>query len=224
MFKISIATTLLLFCFISAYNQQQSFYVEQREGGTLFLMSTTRGEEKFNARYLDSEWGVGNLETKDHKILNNVAFKYNVTRDVFEMRAEVNPKLVRRINYAGKVFVHSSYINEFGSVDQGYFELLSEGYAKLLMHFKVKSRPGKKGAYGYEAYQNISKDYFIKVGRSPAVILKKKNEDILSEFSEKPEEASAYVKENKLNLSKKNDLLEFLAYYSSLFVEKPLDN
>jgi hypothetical protein len=181
------------------------------------MMSTSRGPEKFNARYLDVEWGIGNLETRDNQIVDNVAFKYNVTRDVFEMRAEVNPKLVKRINYDGKVFVHSSYINEFGSVDQGYFELNSEGYAKLLTHYNVKHHPGRKGSHGYEAYQNISKDHYLKVGREPAVILERGNKEILAAFKEKHEEAATYVEENGLNLNKKKDLLDLLSYYSGLF-------
>ncbi len=215
--KLVIATTLLTLFFLSGFTQQQSLYIGQSDGASIFLMSTDLGPKKFNARYLDNEWGIGNMQTKSNHLIDNVAFKYNVTRDAFEMRADVNPEQVKRIIYSGKVFVHSSYVNEFGSISGGYFELFSEGYANLLMHYKVKTKPAKKGAFGYEAYQNISKDYFIKVGADPAVILEKKTVDILKAFTEKKAEAEAYVKKEKLNLTRRKDLLDFLKYYSSLF-------
>ena len=217
--KLVIATALLFLFFFSGFTQQQSLHIGQSDGGNIFLMSTDRGPKKFNARYLDDEWGIGNMQTQSNQLIDNVAFKYNVTRDVFEMRAEVNPEQVKRIIYEGKVFIHSSYVNEFGSIAGGYFEQLSEGYANLLMHYKVKTKPAKKCAFGYEAYQNISKDYFIKVGENPAVILEKKTEDILKAFTEKPEEAATYVKKEKLNLTRKKDLMDFLNYYSGLFKE-----
>jgi hypothetical protein len=215
--KFVIATALLSLFFISGFSQQQSLYIGGSDGGNIFIMSTSRGAEKFNAKYLDDEWGIGNMQTVNNYLIDNVAFKYNVTRDAFEMRADVNPEQVKRIIYSGKVFIHSSYVNEFGSISGGYFELQTEGYAQLLLHYKVRTKSGKKGAFGYEAYQNVTKDYFIKVGKDPAVILKKKNAEILKSFTEKKEEAEAYVKENKLNLGRRKDLIDFLAYYSSLF-------
>jgi hypothetical protein len=217
--KLVIGITLFSLFFFSSFAQQQSLYIGPTEGASIFLMSTSRGPEKFNAKYLDDEWGIGNMQTIDNRLIDNVAFKYNVTRDAFEMRADVNPETVKRIIYSGKVFVHSSYVNEFGSISGGYFELQTEGYAQLLLHYKVRTKPGKKGAFGYEAYQNVTKDYFLKVGKDPAVILKKKTDEILESFTEKREEADAYIQENNLNLAKKKDLIDFLDYYSSLFIE-----
>lgn len=217
--KLVIATAVLSLFYFSGFSQQQSLYFEQTERASIFLMSTDNSSKKFNARYLDDEWGIGNMQTKNNRLIDNVAFKYNITRDAFEMRADVNPEQVKRIIYSGRVFIHCSYVNQFGSISGGYFEQLSEGYANLLMHYSVKTKPAKKGAFGYEAYQNISKDHFIKVGEEPAVILEKKTEDILKAFTEKNEEAEAYVKNEKLNLTRKKDLMEFLQYYSSLFEE-----
>jgi hypothetical protein len=219
--KFVIATGLFMLLFsLPIFSQQQSLYIGPTEGASIFLMSTSTGEKKFNAKYLEDEWGIGNLQTTSNNLIDNVAFKYNVTRDAFEMRADVNPETVKRITYSGKAFIYSSYVNEFGSIAGGYFELQSEGYAKLLIHYKVRTKAGKQGAFGYEAYQNVTKDYFIKVGSEPAVILEKRTEDILKAFTEKKEEAETFVEENNLHLGRKKDLIDFLAYYSGLFAPK----
>lgn len=183
---------------------------------TLFLQSvTTPDAEKFNAKYLNTEWGLGNLQTVDDKMLTNVAFKYNVTKDKFEMRADVNPEIVGRITYDGKVFVYSEYVRG-GFKTAGYFEQLCEGTAVLLQKYSIHTVSGKKGAFGYDAYQNVSKDLYIKIDDKPATILDKKKEDVLTALAAYKTEVDEYVKNNKLNLSKKKDIINLLDFYTEL--------
>lgn len=210
--KLNLVLFLLLFLVIQTYTQ--NLYIGDG-ASTLFLQSTAAPDaQKFNAKYLNAEWGIGNLQTVDSKMLTNVAFKYNVTKDKFEMRADVNPVIVGRITYDGKVFIYSEFIRG-GYQTSGYFEQLSEGTTVLLQKYSINTVSGKKGAFGYDAYQNISKDLYIKVEDNPAVIIKKKN-DVLNVLPEYKDQLKLYIKKSHLNLSKKKDIIELLEYYSAL--------
>lgn len=208
---ISIICLLLVF---PAFGQTtQNLYIGDGVS-RLFLQSAVAPSfAKFDAKYLNSDWALGNLQTIDAKMLTNVAFMYNVTKDKFEMRADVNPKIVERIIYDGKVFIYSTYTLE-GYERAGYFEQLSEGTTVLLLKYSVNTVSGKKGAFGYDAYQNIDKDFYIKIDDRPAVYVKKKKSDIINVLSDHKEQVQKFIKHNKLNLSKKKDIIELLQYYS----------
>lgn len=205
---------LFLFLFSVIHTSAQNLYIGDG-ASTLFLQSSsTPDAQKFDAKYLNAEWGIGNLQTVDSKMLTNVAFKYNVTKDKFEMRADVNPIIVDRITYDGKVFIYSEFIRN-GYQTSGYFEQLSEGTTILLLKYSINTVSGKKGAFGYDAYQNVKKDLYIKIEDSPAVIIKKKNH-VLDALPEYNDQLKIYVKKNHLNLSKKKDIIKLLHYYSVL--------
>lgn len=197
----------------------QKYYLGSGQS-SLFLQSyETPDSEKFNAKYLSEEWSIGLLQTVTNSILNDVAFKYNITEDKFEMRADVNPKIVDRINFDGRIFIYTTFINQFGSVAGGYFELQSEGYARLLLRYAVRTKEAKKGAFGYEAYQNVTKSQYLKIGNKPAKQLLNKKEGILEALSDRKEEIDRYVKDEKLNLNKTKDIIGLLHYYSGLYAE-----
>ncbi|NOX85177.1 MAG: hypothetical protein GXO86_04295 [Chlorobi bacterium] len=208
---------LLLFLFDSAISQtHRNIYVEDGNN-TLFMQEGTNfGPEKFNAKYLDSKWEMGNLQTNNHKLITNVAFMYNVTYDRFEIRADVNPAVMGRIIYDGKVFIFSEFIQN-DLVKSGYFELLSEGRNILLKKYYVQTTAAKGGALvGHAAYQNIMQDLYIKKENRPAVLIKKKKSDIVEALGDHRETVEAYIAKNHLKMIKTKDIIQVLNYYSSL--------
>lgn len=170
---------------------------------------------RFDDKYLDYDWQVGNMQTNDDRMITNVAFMYNVTKDRMELRADVNPEMVDRITFDQKVFIYCKFI-EHDMVKSGYFEQLTEGTSALLRRYTIHTVPGKKGAFGYDSFQNISRDYYLKIGDEPAVEIKKNKNDILNVLSDHKEEIEKYIKKNRLNLRKMEDIDQVLNYYSTL--------
>jgi len=199
-----------------AYSQiHQNLYIENERYSLFMQSNSTPGSTKFDAQYLNPDWEPGSMQTSDKKMISNVAFMYNVTNDKFEIRANVNPNAVGRITFNGMVFIYSQFIVN-DQVRSGYFELLSEGRAVLLKRYSVKTSSGRKGAFGYDAYQNVNVDYYVKVGDKPAVPVQKKAGDFVKALSDHKEEVTAYIKKNQLKMIKKKDIIQLLNYYSTL--------
>ncbi len=213
---------LFLFIFscgllVSAFSQtHENIYVESGNN-TLFMRTGSNwGSETFNPKYLNSDWEMGNLQTGDNKLITDVAFMYNVSLDRMEIRADVNPAVMGRINFVGKVFIYSGFIYN-GQVRSGYFELLSEGSDVLLKRYSVQTTDAKGGALvGHDAYQNITQSLYIKKGNEPAVMVKKKKSEIIKVLSDHKKEVEAYIHENHLNMLKTKDIIRLLNYYSTL--------
>lgn len=195
----------------------QNYYIMGSGGASrLFLQSTMAPSlTKFNAKYLNSEWKLGVMQTTNRKIITDVAFMYNVTKDKFEMRADINPEIVERITFDGKVFIYSQYIKD-GNLQAGYFEQLSEGSSVLLRKYYVHTVSGKKGAFGYEAHQNVGKDLYLKIDGKPAVFIRNKKTDIINVLSDYKEEVEIYIRKNHLKMTQKKDIIQLLHYYSTL--------
>jgi len=177
--------------------------------------NSTPSSTKFDAQYLNPDWELGNMQTSDKKMISNVAFMYNVTNDKFEIRADVNPSAVGRITFNGMVFIYSQYIRN-DQIKSGYFELLSEGRAVLLKRYSVQTSSGRKGAFGYDAYQNVNVDFYVKVGNKPAVLVQKKTGDFVNALADHKKEIEAYITKNNLKMIKKKDIIQLLNYYSTL--------
>ncbi|MBT3208241.1 MAG: hypothetical protein HN704_12395 [Bacteroidetes bacterium] len=199
--------------------QQQSHYVNTGRSTILVQSNPNIKSDESGIKYLDDEWKVGSLQTAENQIVSNVYFKYNVSSDKFEMRADLNPEKVGRIYCDKKVYFYSSF-EEDDEIRSGYFELLSEGNVKLLLRYTVKRTPGRKGAFGYEASQNVIKKYYIKIGENPAIIAKRNKNEILNLLSDKNELLEEFIKINKLNLRKNMDIILLLNYYDIIREDK----
>jgi len=210
-----IISFLLLINCISTHAQQQSHYVRTGSSTILIQSNPDIKREQSGVKYLDDEWKVGSLQTSENQIISNVYFKYNVSSDKFEMRADLNPTKVGRIYCDKKVYFYSSYYQD-NDIMNGYFELLSEGNNKLLLKYDVKRIPGREGAFGYEASQNVIKKYYLKIGENPAVVIRKRNKEILEVLSDKKELLGKFIDANNLNLRKEMHIIRLLNYYDSL--------
>ncbi len=197
------------------YSQPQSTYVNTGSSTRLIQSNPVADNDRMDIKYLTDEWATGSLISNENYIISNVRFKYNVSEDKFEIRADVNPETVSRIHYNKQVFFYTSFYYET-DIDEGYLELLSEGPVKLLLRHDVKRTPGRKGAFGYEASQNLTKQYFIKVKDDPAIAITRRKKDILEVLNGNNEILNRFIKENNLNLRKNNDIKLLLDYFGEI--------
>lgn len=181
----------------------------------LIRSNPENSSSKIPPRFLEYDWKNGNLKTIDDKVISNISFKYNISEDKFEMRADVNPTIVDRIYMEDKAFIYISYFNK-GVEDLGFFEVISEGNAQLLLRYTVKTKPGREGAFGYEASQKIFKQHYIRFDNNPAIAITKQLDDILFAFPDKQDEIAKFVKKENLSPRKEGDLIKLIVFYNSL--------
>ncbi|MBN1252958.1 MAG: hypothetical protein JXA16_12555, partial [Bacteroidales bacterium] len=176
-------------------------------------------EEEINQKdriYYNFEWQKGNIIKKDSTIMTNLSFRYDVKNDRFEMWSLVNPNSLKIITLNGKFFIYSTY-KDRNYERKGYFELIIDGYAKLLIKKALKTIPGKSGAYGYSSRQAIIETYYLKVGDNPAILFDVKKKDVETLFPEKIEKVKDFISNNNINLKRTEDMIKIVRYYNTLF-------
>ena len=200
----------------TAFSQIHNVYIGSGSS-TLFLTSTADPHGAgFPDRYLNSDWKKGSVITTNKTMLNNVGLRYNLSTGEFEIVSTLNPKVVKRINLDGKVFVYTDYLDASGKTKSSYFQLLSEGSTRLLLLRHLKRKPGKKGLYGYDPYETVQEVYFIQNGNNPAVQVKRNKKSILSALPGHDRQLEEWLRKHSVSFYKISDLAKLLKYYNSL--------
>ncbi|UBM63101.1 hypothetical protein LA303_03775 [Candidatus Sulfidibacterium hydrothermale] len=208
----------VIFILISFLGTAQVHNVYVGSGSSTLYLSTMpeNATPGFPDRYLNSEWKTGSIITTQNTKLNPVKLRYNISTGQFEIVSVVNPKVVRRINIDGKVFVYTSYQTKDGAIKESYFQLLSEGDTHLLLRRNVLRKAGKKGLYGYAPFETVHETYFIQKGNHPAVEVKRNQKSILAVLSDENKPLEAWLRQNNINFYNINDLVRVLKYYNHL--------
>lgn len=209
---------LLLFLLFGISLQAQIHNVYIGSGSSSISLSST-GEANpagFNDLYVNPEWKLGSIVTKENSLIQNLGLRFNVSAGQFEMVTLVNPDRVKRVNLDGKIYVYTQFLKGEGKVAEGYFQLLTEGKTRLLLQRKVERKAGKKGLYGYEPFQTILERYFLQKGDHPAVEVKRTKKAIMEQLSDKKQALEAFIKDKNLNLYHVKDIGILLKYYNTL--------
>ena len=207
-----------------AVSQVHNVYIGSGSS-TLSLSSTPNSRTTgFNDRYLNSEWKSGSVITNQNTMFNNVGLRYNITKGQFEVVSSLNPKVVKRINLNGDVFVYAKYIDKNHISKESYFQLLTEGNTRLLLRRTMFHKQGKKGLYGYDPYETVIETYFIQKAGHPAVMVKRNKKSILSVLSDEGKPLESWLHNNDISFYKISDIGKLLKYYDRLKAGQPVAN
>jgi len=218
-------TVLVLTIFILALNlgysqEENQFVTKDNNDESVYLKISVEEELNEKSRvYYSSDWESGNIVKKDSSIMTNLSFRYDVKNDRFEMWSFVNPESINLITMNGKFFIYTKYMYKKTYKRKGYFQIVIDGYAKLLLRRSTKTVPGKAGAYGYKSRQAVIETYYLKVGNNPAVLFDIKKKDIAKLFPQKTKEVKNFVINKHINLKKDYGMIKLVNYYNSLFNE-----
>ncbi len=194
-----------------------NYIYSQKDTNDLYLQLSTDEESNINDRvYYSTNWGAGNIIRNDSSLLFGLSFRYDVKNDRFEMWSYVNPESITILTMNGKFFIHTEYMYKKTYKRKGYFQIIANGYAKLLLKRSTKTIQGKKGAYGYKARQAVIETYFLKIGNKPAIKLDIKKKDIAELFPNHKEKINKYVINNHISLRRNFDMIELVNYYNLL--------
>lgn len=206
---------------LSAVSQVHNVYIGSGSS-TLYLSSTPDTHAAgFNDRYLNSDWKIGSVITHQNTMLTNVGLRFNITKGQFEVVSSLNPKVVKRINLNGGVFVYTKYFGKNNVLKESYFQLFNEGNTRLLMRRSVLRKQGKKGLYGYAPYESVQETYYIQKGDKPAVQVKRNKKSILSVLSDEEKPLENWLNDNDISFYKVSDVSKLLKYYDSLKDGRP---
>ncbi len=173
--------------------------------------------------YLNDDWVEGKAFLRDQTILDPIKLRYNIYQGQMQFilnndtMAFAKPDELNCLKFMGMTFIYTDYKSEEG-VKRDWFELVSDGPCKLLFRRIVTYHlQGEKSITDEKDNSYIRCcSYYVQNGDKPAKMIRLKNKNIACVFSDKEDQIMNFIKTNKLNVKKKDDLVMVVKYYNSL--------
>ncbi|HAF28332.1 MAG TPA: hypothetical protein DCG75_04715 [Bacteroidales bacterium] len=171
--------------------------------------------------FLNEDWQGGLIQLKDDRNVNGYLYRYNIFTDQIELRTVVDPSPVEIISIGVQKFIHSDFLVNEESISSGYFELIVNGDCKLLLRRYIRSneqdyRVSKiLGSSSAAPASTVMKEYYIKKGTEPAVLIDKSKETLLNYLSDK-ESFKEFLDKKFLLFINENKLIELINYYNKI--------
>ena len=205
--KLTLFLTLLL---LSTWIQAQQFSADVWHWGELDLVNgqTLKGKIKYNLQ-------------DEHVLLiaNNVVTAYPINKiQAFAIRDAISAE--DRVFYAIPHTLYNNYERNH------FFELLSDGQVSLLTRQEIvrKIRYDASGAYlyGSRSYPVLEEEenYFLMDDQGNITSCGNSNREILEYFTDKSKELKEFIKTNKLNVARRNEMVYVVEYYNKLISDQ----
>ncbi|KSA12447.1 hypothetical protein [Maribacter dokdonensis] len=230
-----ILTVIFIATFvINNVNGQNAYSPVPEEGIVNFVTSSTEIEpsKAKGSPYLNEEFVHGEVIVNE-KVEEVGKMRYNAYRNEVEILDNLSKdsyySLLKRayikVEIDGKLYRIYTYVDNDKSIKTSYFTELNEGPLKLLFKPEALLKQARTPSTSYEKYSPPTyvwnSSYYIldnrnKDSENHAVKVRLTKNNILDFTGSKKNEMKLYVKENKLNLRKEQDVIAFLNYFNSL--------
>lgn len=173
--------------------------------------------------YLLHDWAKGSV-TSGQAVLKNQMLKYDQVKNRLLVKGEDGSiKTFKTVfnsftiadNSNDRVFL-SGFIKGLYNDNFTFFEVLANGKVKFLKR-DIKIISVNK-EYSGKAVKNITSEvkYFICLPNKPPLNIKLGQKPILTELADQELELTSYIKANKLDLKKEDDIAKLVIHYNTL--------
>ena len=177
--------------------------------------------------YYNEEFIPGNIYYVN-KIYGNYPMRYNAFSDEVEIQRtgsntmeSVYKSMSLSCDIDGEKFIYAKYINQKGIMQEGYLNKLNASQKYVLYEKKSKIyKEGKKAATSmhpsYPPKFEDKHEYFLSADNEFPVYFKPSKKELTELFGQdKASDIKAYIKQNKIKLTQKEDLLKLMEYLNS---------
>ena len=176
--------------------------------------------------YYFKDFMPGTIELANGETYNEL-FKYDIYADQILFKggsviyAIAHPELIKNVKINNLTFIYSAYKSSANDekTEDGYFIMENDGNGKLLVHNNMRIQDPEPPKLYQDAkpakFIRTSDTYYIKINDEEAIKINGKK-DINSIFGSYSAQVSDYVKRQKLNLKKMDDLLRMVNFYNTL--------
>lgn len=203
------------------YSNMDTFYNVQA-GDVIVLNDETKGSP-----YVYEKFQIGSLVNKEGKVIvSNVALNYNAYNDLMVGKPNVNSsdddaKNLTKSTEFDVMIGKDRYISVIvNSYDLRYFQLLSEGDKVSLIkrydkEYKAKELATTSLTRDIPAMFKDKESYYLYYPDGSYEPLPSSKSKIMKSFQH-GSEIKSFVKRNKLNVTKEQDLIQVIKYYNTL--------
>jgi len=174
--------------------------------------------------YLNEEFSTGKIITSEGATFENIPLRYNAYSDDLEFQKgedtyNIDPKtIIRRAEFGGAVFGCMKY-DSFGKIQNGLFEILTEGKATLLVKYTIKFLEKEKVQAFADPkparFDAPKKEYYMTMDGAPAKLITNKK-SLLELFGDRKDEMESYISKNKLSVREDEGLTKIIAHFNTL--------
>lgn len=176
--------------------------------------------------YLNDEFIEGTVFTTSKTQYVGVPLRYNIYSDQIEFKAGEGPvqalaapETVEKVQFGEYKMVYIPFAVS-KKIRRGFFREIESGdKAVLLARSQVIFEDAKEPAAYQEAkppkFLRKPDDYFIRIGKEPAVLISRKK-DLEVAFPNHKNEVNSFIKKNKVKPNKPERMAELVQYYNSL--------
>jgi hypothetical protein len=184
--------------------------------------ATSEAPVENEGMYLEPGWTNGEVVLTNQKVLTNIPLRYDIYHQQVQYirnndtLAFAKPEEVATIDMAGKKLIYTEFPDE-GVVGKGYFEILSNGDTRILLHPVVKYHEER------DPESNLKQDVFVrenhyyiqKPGKMPEQV-EFNHKSILNVFSDKEPQVQEFIENNRYRMNTLDELQKVVAFYNSL--------
>lgn len=176
--------------------------------------------------YLNDEFINGTIYTTSQTKYVDVPLRYNIFNEQIEFKPDDDavqalaaPETVEKVEFGDYKMVYVPYTLSRKIRHSFFREIVSGEQAVLLARPQVIFEDAKKPAAYQEAeppkFIRKSDDYYIRVGKEPAVMISRKK-DLEEVFPNHKNEVRSFIKKKKVKPNKPERMAELVQYYNSL--------
>ena len=181
--------------------------------------------------YMKEDWARGNIISSEGDTIRDYPLKFDIENQRLEIKVNDGIKVLDRVNIASfewldesqkqmVKFVNATQYEFVGPKAIGVFEVLVDGDdVKLLSLKKTEIREGNYNQQidiGDRTPKIVQKESFYIWRDGWVNQLTGSKRKALLHFRGKADAVSEYAKKHKLNMKKREDLIEIVAYYQTL--------
>lgn len=174
--------------------------------------------------YLNPEYVLGIVTTKEGVHYKDIPLRYNCFNDVLEFKKDdkaydLLPKdKAATAEFGGSTFRYLTY-EPGNESNKAYFQVLEEGKAKLYARYRVNfyEREEAKGFADAKParFDDLLQTYWVSSGTAPLKKILNKGQ-LLVALSDKKSEIESFITKQKLSIKKVDDLKKIIRYYNTL--------
>lgn len=224
--SFAAGSAFVLFCFTGFSQTGTNFSLEQFERNVMAEKAHRMNQgmtydDISGSPYFSDEFTEGEVKMPDGNTYQGVMLRYDIYSDRIEFKDKkgqvleiLEPERYDRFLLGGKTFRYVLY--EAGNkTGKSYMQMLGGGkltlYKKLRIDFKDAQKPQAYKEAEPAQFIAMPADYYLSVDSGQAKKIKSQKETIDLLRSVKPD-LTNYVKKEKLNLNKEDDLLRAVEY------------
>lgn len=173
----------------------------------------------------NEEFIMGEIVTTSNSKYVDIPLRLNIYNDAIEFKNSdgtalsiAAPETIGYVMMGDRKFVYSPYLAA-GKILRGFFEVLEEGKATLLLRRNIVLRDAVPPQAYAEAkpasLQRLADDYYVRLQSDEAKKVTNRK-DIVEILQDHAAELEAFLKKNKTKFNKPGELTDLIKYYNSL--------